>query len=125
MRPLWCIAVAATLALAGCQSAPEKEATAVAPLICPPAEKPVCPAPTAPPTPTPPTPPVDYRGKLVPASWIDLPDWKRESVRPALEAFVRSCTVLEKQDAWKGVCAGAQTLLPSASESASSVNVFS
>jgi len=59
---------------------------------------------------------VDYRGKLTLASWMDLPDWRREPLRPALEAFNRGCSVLEKQDAWKAVCAGAQTLLPTASE---------
>jgi len=47
---------------------------------------------------------------------MELPDWRREPVRPALEAFSRGCTVLEKQDAWKAVCAGAQTLLPAAAE---------
>jgi membrane-bound lytic murein transglycosylase A len=115
MRPLWAIGIAAASALAGCQSAPEKEAVAVAPLVCPPADKPVCPAPPAPPAP-PPAAPVDYRGKLQPASWIDLPGWKREPLRPALDAFGRSCAVLERQDPWKAVCAGAQTLPPSASE---------
>jgi membrane-bound lytic murein transglycosylase A len=67
------------------------------------------------PTPAP-AAPIDYRGKLTPASWLDLPQWGRESLRASLEAFARSCTVLEKQDPWKGVCAGAQMLLPSASE---------
>ena len=115
MRALSAIGTACALALAGCQSAPEKEA--VAPLVCPPpVEKPACPAPPSQPPPTPPQPPVDYRGKLAPASWMDLPGWKREPVRPALDVFVRSCTVLEKQDAWKGVCAGAQTLTAGTSE---------
>ncbi|HEX4762773.1 MAG TPA: MltA domain-containing protein, partial [Usitatibacter sp.] len=115
MRALSAIGAICALALAGCQSAPEKEAQ-VAPLVCPPPlEKPACPAPPVQPTPAP-QPPVDYRGKLVAASWMDLPGWKRESVRPALDAFARSCTVLEKQDAWKSVCAGAQTLLAGASE---------
>jgi len=41
---------------------------------------------------------------------MDLPDWRRDPLRPALEAFARSCAVLEKQDAWKAVCAGAQTM---------------
>lgn len=54
---------------------------------------------------------MEYRGRLRPASWIDLPDWKREPLRPALEAFVRGCEVLEKQEAWRGVCAGSQTVL--------------
>jgi len=117
MRPLWWIGAAAALGLAGCQSAPEKEASAVAPLVCPPVQQPACPAAPAQPMPPPtPTPAVDYRGKLVPASWLDLPGWKREPLKPALQAFARSCTVLEKQDPWKAVCAGAQTLLPAASE---------
>jgi peptidoglycan lytic transglycosylase A len=52
----------------------------------------------------------------VPASWLDLPQWGREPLRASLEAFVRSCAVLENQDPWKAVCAGAQTLLPAADE---------
>jgi membrane-bound lytic murein transglycosylase A len=48
---------------------------------------------------------------------MELPDWRREALRPALEAFVRSCSVLDKQDPWKGVCAGAQSLGPAATES--------
>ena len=96
--------------LAGCAPAPVREPEA---LTCPPAEKPVCPSPLAP---VAPGPPVEYRGKLVPASWLDLPAWGRESLGPALEAFARSCSMHEKQDAWKGVCAGVQTFAPGASE---------
>ena len=59
---------------------------------------------------------MDYRGRLQPASWMDLPMWKREPVKPALEAFARGCPVLEKQDAWKGVCAGAQSVLAEGGE---------
>jgi peptidoglycan lytic transglycosylase A len=98
--------------LAGCAPGPVREAQP-APL-CTPAEKPVCPAPPASVAPVP--APVEYRGKLVPASWPDLPAWGRESLGPSLEAFVRSCGVLEKQDPWKGVCAGAQTFAPGSSE---------
>jgi membrane-bound lytic murein transglycosylase A len=76
-------------------------------------EKPVCP-PAAQPPATP--PPVEYRGRLQAVSWLDLPLWKREPVRPALEAFARGCAVLEKQDAWKGVCAGAQSVLAEGGE---------
>ena len=76
--------------------------------MCPPAP---APAPVPSPAPAPPAPAVEYRGRLQAASWIDLANWKREPLRPALEAFVRGCPVLEKQDAWKGVCAGAQTVL--------------
>jgi membrane-bound lytic murein transglycosylase A len=111
--------VAASLALAllvsGCATPPPPVA-AVEPLVCPPVQAPVCPAPSTPPAPTPPAPPVEYRGRLQPSSWIEIPDWKREPLKPALEAFVRGCAVLERQDAWKGVCAGAQTVLAEGGE---------
>ena len=125
MHPLSSIAARASaallLALAGACATdpPVREARLAVPeaLVCPPVEKAVCPAtPGAPATPAPPAAPVDYRGKLRPASWLDIPDWKREPLRPALEAFARGCAVLDKQDAWKGVCAGAQSLIAGASE---------
>jgi membrane-bound lytic murein transglycosylase A len=113
-QPMRALSAIALAVIAGCASPPPAREVALAPepLVCPPTEKPVCPAPTAPATPAPPpAPPVEYRGKLKPASWIDLPEWRREPLRPALEAFLRGCPVLEKQEAWKGVCAGAQTLV--------------
>ena len=102
-------AVACILAAlaAGCATEPLKE-TRVEPLACPPVEKPVCPSPATPKE-FPPPPVVENRGKLDPAAWSDLPDWGKESVRPSLDAFMKSCAVLEKQDPWKGVCAGAAT----------------
>jgi membrane-bound lytic murein transglycosylase A len=47
---------------------------------------------------------------------MDIPGWGRETLRPSLEAFSRGCPVLEKQEAWKAVCAGAQTLTAGADE---------
>jgi membrane-bound lytic murein transglycosylase A len=116
VRPLWAIARAAFAAivcacvLAGCAPAPPREAArAPEPLVCPPAEALVCPPPAV--TPIPPIPPLaEYRGKLQPAPWAELPAWGRESLRPSLDAFLQSCQVLDRQEAWKGVCAGAQTL---------------
>jgi membrane-bound lytic murein transglycosylase A len=92
------------LLLAGCAAVPEDRTTTQ--LSCPPAERPACPSPVAPPPP----PVAEARGRLEPAAWRDLPDWGRESMRASLEAFTRSCAVLEKQDPWKAVCSGAQTL---------------
>jgi membrane-bound lytic murein transglycosylase A len=106
---------AALLILAGCATPPpekpkEPEPVAKAePLVCPPAPQPVCPTPTPTPTPTPPA--IDYRGRLVAGSWMDLPGWGRESLKASLAAFARGCPVLEKKDPWKPACAGAQTLL--------------
>ena len=120
MHPLCSIGCAtALLALWGCATSPPQESAVAPALICPPVERALCPAPaTTPPQATAPTPapPVEYRGKLQPASWMDLPDWRREPLKPALEAFVRSCTVLDKQDAWRGVCSAATTLLQAATE---------
>ena len=56
------------------------------------------------------------KGRLQPATWADLPDWGRETLRESLEAFARGCTALDKQDTWKAVCAGAAALRSSASD---------
>ena len=68
----------------------------------------MCPPPVAPPPPPPPV--VEQRGRLDAVAWTQLPDWGRETLRASLEAFSRSCVVLEKQEPWRAVCAGAQTL---------------
>lgn len=96
------------LAIAGCATPPPAPVAAKAPeaLICPPAEKPVCPAPVAP---VPPPEP-ELKGRLIASRWSDIPEWGRESVRDSLAAFTRGCVALEKQDPWKGACAGAATL---------------
>ena len=113
------LAAGALAALAGCATtpAPPPQSTPAAPapqaLACPPVEKPVCPAPT--PTPAP-APAAETRGKLRLAAWADLPDWKREPVKPALEAFLRGCRALDKQDAWRAACAAARALPPQSSE---------
>ena len=108
--------LAASLLAGGCATTPPPElARAPEPLICPPAVEPICPAPASVALPAPPAD-VDYKGRLQPASWLDLPDWGREPLRESLEAFVRGCAVLEKQDAWKAVCAGAATLQPGTPE---------
>lgn len=91
--------------------APVPEAAAPAILACPPVEKPACPAPGAAAP-----PPPESRARLRPATWADLPRWRSEPVRPALEAFLRSCGPLEKQDAWKAACAAARALPLAATE---------
>ena len=113
----------ALLALAGCASAPppvpKEVARAPEPVpACPPVEVPVCPPPPAPPPPppTPPPPEPEYRGRLQPAAWSDLPEWRREPVAPAILAFLRGCPALEKSAHWKLACAEANRLGPAASE---------
>lgn len=102
--PLSVIAAAGAV-LAACESPPAKKEPVRETLVCPPAPQPACPAPPPPP-PVAPRP----RGKLVPAAWSELPDWAREPLRPSLQAFVRSCTVLQKRPEWESVCAEAQRI---------------
>jgi membrane-bound lytic murein transglycosylase A len=116
--------IAAGLALAllaaACATPPGPVAEkAPEPLICPPVEKPVCPpAPSAPAAPTPPTPTpeVEYRGRLQPASWVEIPDWRREPLRDSLLAFVRGCEALARQATWQAACAAAAAVPPGSSE---------
>jgi len=109
---LGAVAIAASCATPEPPPATPKVAEAAPALVCPPVAKPVCPTPTPPPPP----PQPEVRGKLVPGAWSELTAWGSETLRPSLEAFARGCPVLEKQDAWKAVCAGAQTLLANAAE---------
>jgi membrane-bound lytic murein transglycosylase A len=112
-------AVALALLMAACATPPQPVATAPEPLICPPVEKPVCPAvpavPKAPPTPAP-VPEVEYRGRLQAASWLDMPDWGRGPMRDSLVAFVRGCSALEKQPTWQAVCTAAIALPAAATD---------
>jgi membrane-bound lytic murein transglycosylase A len=113
--------LALSLLAAACATPPAPVAMkAPEPLICPPAEKPACPpAASAAPAPAPaPAPEVEYRGRLQPGSWMDLPDWGREPLRESLVAFVRGCAELAKQPAWQAVCAEAAAIPPGAGERA-------
>jgi membrane-bound lytic murein transglycosylase A len=119
-RPKAAVPLAALLLAAACASPPPPVVvTAPEPLICPPAEKAVCPpaAPSPAPAPVPaPVPEVEYRGRLQPASWIEIPDWGREPLRDSLVAFARGCVTLVKQPAWEAVCAAAAAFPTTATE---------
>ena len=120
-RPRTALVLALSLLAAACATAPEPIAMkAPEALICPPVEKPACPPakpPAVSPAPAPaPIPEVEYRGRLQPASWIELPEWGRESLRDSLVAFVRGCSALAKQPAWQPVCADAAALPPDSSD---------
>jgi membrane-bound lytic murein transglycosylase A len=127
LRALPGLVLAALLALAAGCAAPESQEAAAAkpvaaakpatapgesapqPLACPPAPKPQCPAPG-------PAPVVEPRGRLDAAAWSELPNWGRESLRPSLDAFARSCAVLGERDPWMAACAAALALPAAASE---------
>ena len=102
-RTLSSIAAAAVAAaIAGCASAPSApQRPADTALLCPPA--PACPAPGAP-------APAPRAARLEPVPWSELPGWGREPLAPALEAFLRGCAVLERQDRFAAACAAAREM---------------
>jgi len=94
--------------LAGCAAEPPITPAAVpaCPAAAPCPVCPICPALT-------PAPP---KAKTLEAvSWSDLPGWINDDARAAWPAFLRSCTKLEAQAAWRDTCALAERLPPSAS----------
>ena len=96
MRSLRALLFGSLLVLAGCES--------IKPQPTPPSPppKPVTPAPT---------PPVaGMAGALRQASWQDLPDWLEENPELAWESMLTSCRALAKQDAWREVCAAAESI---------------
>ena len=105
------------LLVSACATPPEPVAQkSPEPLICPLVEKPACPPPPPVPVPPAPAPEVEYRGRLQPASWIELPDWGRGPMRESLVAFVRGCAALEKQVAWLPACQAAHAVAPKATD---------
>lgn len=75
------------------------------------------PTPPCPPTPAcPPCPGVAVvkpaEKPLQPATWGDLPGWREDHVQQVFEAFRASCAVLNKRPLWQGVCAAADTVVP-------------
>ncbi len=123
-KPASALALAClALFAAACAGTPEKVAEkAPEALICPPAPMPACPpAPAAPPALAPapvpePVPEAEYRGRLQPASWMELPEWGSEPLRDSLVAFLRGCAVLAEQPAWRPACEAASALPPEAPE---------
>ena len=47
----------------------------------------------------------DPGGRLVPATWRELPDWSSDQLATTMQAFMRSCAVIDRQARWQRVCA--------------------
>ncbi len=94
-RCLRLIGFAALLVLSGCESMKPQPA-------------PPPPAPRQAPATKPPAP--GMAGVLRQAGWQDLPEWQEENPALAWEPFLTGCRALAKQDAWREVCAAAETL---------------
>lgn len=91
MRAARMLLLCALLGVAGCES--------LQPQPAPPGEKP------------PPKLPAGAEGVLLrQAAWNELPEWQAEDPAQAWGAFVASCRALEKQDAWREVCAVSESI---------------
>src|SRR5262245_34905506 len=88
MRGAIALALAATLALAGCETLAPKPAppagTSPQPREAAPAKPPSVAEPAKP-------PPVTETGALRPAAWRDLPEWQADDPAAAWAAFRTSC----------------------------------
>lgn len=47
---------------------------------------------------------------LKPGAWNDLPNWKQDDLKAAWPAWLQSCSVIQRQSAWREVCAEAAKL---------------
>ena len=88
MRGIGALSLCALLALAGCEA--------------------LRPAPVTP-TGAPAKPPAGEAAVLRQAAWSDLPEWRAEDPALVWEPFLRSCGTLKTQDAWREVCAAAES----------------
>ena len=100
MRRVRVFSVCAFLALAGCETIKPQ------PALPPPATKPSPPAEIVPPK----LPPAGTAGLLRQVSWSDLPGWQAEDPAEAWGAFLASCQTLVRQDAWRDICAVAESI---------------
>ncbi len=95
MRSLRALLFGSLLVLAGCESIKPQPA----PKPVPPKETPAAKPPAA-----------GMAGALRQASWQDLPEWQEENPALAWESMLISCRALAKQDAWREVCAAAESI---------------
>src|SRR5512143_159773 len=115
------ILLAAILALAGCQTPPQRPAPPTPATAAQPVQPtqpaaaqavPTTPAKAAPaPVPAPqsqtPVPIMDW---LKPAEWGDLPGWQDDDLQAAWPALLQSCRALQRQAAWQAACVAAGKL---------------
>jgi len=92
----------ALLALAGCALPPLATTAPDAQCVCAPC--PACPAVTPAKPAKPPARPLQE------ARWEDIKGWREDNLAEAHGALLASCGALEKQPAWRGVCAVARAL---------------
>ena len=96
---LVCALAAGALIMAGCETpAPQPPAPAPPAIPAPPATAPELQK----------APPVAAGARLQKTAWRDLPGWFDDDHAATWAALLRGCAVLQKFDAWQGVCTAAQ-----------------
>ena len=85
---------------------PAPPAAPACPAVAPCPVCPICPAPK---------PELPKAKTLEPVDWSELPGWAEDDPRAAWQAFLRSCSRLKAQAAWRESCARAEQLPASAS----------
>ncbi|MDD4881470.1 MAG: murein transglycosylase A [Gallionellaceae bacterium] len=117
-----CLSLLAVCFLAGCQTlAPKIDEVShePAPVAAPAQAEPPAPSPAPTPAPAPvteiapPAPAPEIKTMpvamdwLKPGAWTELPGWKSDDLKAAWPAWLQSCAVMQRQSAWRDVCAGA------------------
>jgi len=106
MRCLSALCLCIVLALTGCETTKPPPDAPPPPKPAPPRESP------APPkeAPVPKPPAAGTAGVLRQADWAQLPGWREDNPALAWEPLLTSCRVLSKQEAWRAVCAAAESI---------------
>ena len=100
LRAARVLGLCALLALAGCETVKPTPAPPIAAPTLPPLKE----APIAKP------PAAVEAGVLRQVAWQDLPEWQSENPALAWEPFLLSCSALGKQEAWREICAAAESI---------------
>lgn len=102
-------ATLAALLIAGCASTPsERSEQPTTPT--PPQSTRSVPAGSKSTSPAAPTASASPAVVFTPADWADLPGWRDDDAAEAWPAFVAGCTALARRDAWREVCAAANSV---------------
>ncbi len=100
IRGAGALALVVLFALAGCET--------VKPTPAPPTVAPTPPPPKGAPAVKPPA--AGEAGVLRQVTWLDLPEWQAENPALAWGPFLISCSALGKQEAWREICAAAESI---------------
>ena len=101
LRAARVLGLCALLALAGCETLKPPPSPPPPALTIPPPKEEALPAKP---------PAAGIAGVLRQGAWRDLPEWEAENPALAWGPFLASCSALGKQEAWREVCAAAESI---------------